>query len=543
MTAGNINSLAFNVQTQVSTTLQGFTISMKLTTINSLTNFETGLTTVFSPTNFFETAGLNTHSFLSPFYWDGTSNIVIETCFNNSSYTQNAAVFQSTTAFTSSIWNMQDAMGVCGATTLSNTSTNRPNMVFDWTAASQVPTANFIANPTTTCSGVVSFFDSSDGLPTSWNWDFGDGNTSTLQNPSHTYASSGNYTVSLITCNANGCDTLTNNNMINVNFAPQLPIAASCSPSTLTYCCDFGITNVTFNTINYNSGTGIEGYSDFTCSQSTVYQGQTYLLNIQTSAPTTQNYAAWIDFNNDGIFNNATERVFTATSVQNTSGNITISGTAVLNTPLRMRISADYDFSAAPMPCADLEFGQAEDYTIIITQNNNPPVTNFNANNTTTCNGTVCFTDLSSNVPTSWLWNFGDGSQSTETNPTHVYNYGSTTSATLSAININGCIGYLSIPIVNGNFENLFSLIPATVFTPNRDGHNDLFRLDLPKHLSNCTNVQIFNRWGMLVFEAINQNIGWDGTTTTGTEVPAGTYFYVVEVNGIIKKGALTLLR
>lgn len=438
MTAGNINSLAFNVQTQVSTTLQGFTISMKLTTINSLTNFETGLTTVFSPTNFFETAGLNTHSFLSPFYWDGTSNIVIETCFNNSSYTQNAAVFQSTTAFTSSIWNMQDAMGVCGATTLSNTSTNRPNMVFDWTAASQVPTANFIANPTTTCSGVVSFFDSSDGLPTSWNWDFGDGNTSTLQNPSHTYASSGNYTVSLIACNANGCDTLTNNNMINVNFAPQLPIAASCSPSTLTYCCDFGITNVTFNTINYNSGTGIEGYSDFTCSQTTVYQGQTYLLNIQTSAPTTQNYAAWIDFNNDGIFNNATERVFTATSVQNTSGNITIPGTAVLNTPLRMRISADYDFSTAPMPCADLEFGQAEDYTIIITQNNNPPVTNFNANNTTTCNGTLCFTDLSSNVPTSWLWNFGDGNTSTQQNPCHTYTSDGTYTVSLTAFNANG---------------------------------------------------------------------------------------------------------
>ncbi|MBX2960209.1 MAG: gliding motility-associated C-terminal domain-containing protein [Flavobacteriales bacterium] len=171
------------------------------------------------------------------------------------------------------------------------------------------------------------------------------------------------------------------------------------------------------------------------------------------------------------------------------------------------------------------------------------PIADFTVDTELSCEGIFAKFNNNSLLASNYVWNFGDGSQSTETNPTHVYNYGATTSATLSAININGCIGYLSIPIVNGNFENLFSLIPATVFTPNRDGHNDLFRLDLPKHLSNCTNVQIFNRWGMLVFEAINQNIGWDGTTTTGTEVPAGTYFYVVEVNGIIKKGALTLLR
>lgn len=438
MTAGNINSLAFRVQTQAGTSLQGYTIGMKLTTVSSLSNFESGLTVVYNPTSYIETFGLNTHVFSSPFYWDGTSNIVVETCFNNMSYTQNAVVFQTTTAFTSSIWNIQDASGVCSATSLSNTSPNRPNMVLDWTAASVIPVANFSANPTSTCSGFVSFFDASNGQPTSWSWNFGDGNTSSLQNPIHTYTAPGDYTVSLIACNTNGCDTITNTNMINVNFTPLLPIAASCSPSTLTFCCDFGITNVSFNTINQSSGSGIEGYSDFTCSQTTVFQGQNYLLSIETNAPTTQNYAAWIDFNNDGVFNNTTERVFTALSAQNTSGNVTIPGGAVLNTPLRMRVAADYDFSATPMPCTDLEFGQAEDYTIIITQNTNPPVAEFSANNTTTCNGTICFNDLSSNVPTGWLWNFGDGNTSNLQNPCHTYASDGTFTVSLTASNGNG---------------------------------------------------------------------------------------------------------
>jgi len=438
MTAGNINSLGFRVQTQVGTTLQGFTISMKLTAVNSLTSFETGLTTVYNPTNFFETAGLNTHSFLSPFYWDGTSNIVIETCFNNSSYTQNAIVFQSNTSFTSSIWKIQDAMGVCGGTNLSNISTYRPNMVLDWQPLAVVPTTNFTVNNTTTCTGTISFFDSSTGNPTSWIWNFGDGNSSTQQNPTHTYSSNGSYTVRLITCNTNGCDTLINPNMITVNLSPQLPVAASCTPTTLSYCCGFGITNVAFNTINNTSLDGIDGYSNFTCTQTTVYQGQTYTLNIQTNAPATQNYGAWIDFNNDGIFNNTTERVFTASSVLNTSGNITIPGSAVLNTPLRMRISADYDFSAAPTPCSNLDYGQAEDYTIIVTQNLNPPVANFSTNNTTSCNGTICFTDLSSSVPTIWLWNFGDGNTSNQQNPCHTYASDGTYSVSLTANNANG---------------------------------------------------------------------------------------------------------
>ncbi len=55
---------------------------------------------------------------------------------------------------------------------------------------------------------VVSFFDSSTGSPTSWEWDFGDGNTSTKKNPTHVYGKIGGYTINLTVKNAAGSDTI-----------------------------------------------------------------------------------------------------------------------------------------------------------------------------------------------------------------------------------------------------------------------------------------------------------------------------------------------
>jgi YD repeat-containing protein len=79
------------------------------------------------------------------------------------------------------------------------------------------PIANFTASPT---SGVtplgVTFTDQSTWTPSSWQWDFGDGATSTLQNPVHTYNNSGDYTVTLTASNAGGSDVKVLSNYIHV---------------------------------------------------------------------------------------------------------------------------------------------------------------------------------------------------------------------------------------------------------------------------------------------------------------------------------------
>ncbi len=465
MTAGNINSLAFDVAQANGTPLQGFTIAMKLTTSNAVAGFESGLTNVFGPQTITEVVGLNNHAFVTPFYWDGTSNLLVETCFNNTAFTNNASVYNSSTTFASSIWYRADLANVCPATIVTSTANQRPNIVFDWTAANIPPSSNFSASTTYTCTGLVSFTDLSTQNPTSWLWNFGDGNTSTQQNPTHTYSSSGTYTVTLITCNAFGCDTLAMNNLITVNLSGSSPVAASCTPNTLTYCCGFGITQVDFNTISNTSTDGAAGYSDFTCYQTTVFEGSSYTLSIGSSAQSTQNYAAWIDFNNDGVFNNTTERVFTATSQMNTSGSVTIPSGAVLNTPLRMRVSADYDFSSAPTPCANLDFGQAEDYTVIITQNLNAPIAAFAFSPNPSCSGTVCFTDQSQNVPTSWAWDFGDGTgTSTQQNPCYNFTSDGVYQVTLIATNANGSDTIVqSVTITTANQVLAASCTPSTL--------------------------------------------------------------------------------
>ncbi len=62
----------------------------------------------------------------------------------------------------------------------------------------------------------VAFNDLSTGIPTSWHWNFGDGNSSIEQNPNHTYNNTGVYTVSLIACHGEICDTTVKTDYIEV---------------------------------------------------------------------------------------------------------------------------------------------------------------------------------------------------------------------------------------------------------------------------------------------------------------------------------------
>lgn len=79
------------------------------------------------------------------------------------------------------------------------------------------PVAAFIASLTSGVPGVeVAFTDQSTGEITAWAWEFGDGGTSTSQNPTHTYAAEGDYTVSLMVTGPGGSDTEVKINMIEV---------------------------------------------------------------------------------------------------------------------------------------------------------------------------------------------------------------------------------------------------------------------------------------------------------------------------------------
>jgi len=221
------------------------------------------------------------------------------------------------------------------------------------------------------------------------------------------------------------------------------PVAPSCTPITTGYCCGMGVYNVTFNTINNTTADGIDGYQDYTCTDATdVIIDQTYSIFIQTGTGLQENVRVWIDYNNDGVFDNdsTTELVFWSDNVlTNHSGTITIPFTAVVNTPLRMRVASDYYLNSPPTPCSNVQYGQFEDYSVIILPNTIPPVANFSFNILDMCQGIVSFIDQSLYNPTSWFWDFGDGSGlSASQNPFYSYSLPGIYTVTLIVTNPYG---------------------------------------------------------------------------------------------------------
>lgn len=221
---------------------------------------------------------------------------------------------------------------------------------------SNTPVADFISDITSGTKPLsVSFTDDSTNSPTSWLWNFGDGNTSTDQNPTNIYLNSGVYSVSLKATNAYGEDTETKTDYIEV----------------------FGLSPIADFTSDVTSG----------ADSLTVN-----FTDLSTNSPT-----SWLWDFGDGN----TSASQNPTHSYSSAGHFTVTLTATNGDGSNTDIKSNYifvgkaNFSASPLS------GYA--------------------------NLTVQFTDLSIfKDPTSitiktWLWNFGDGGTSTEQNPTHIY--------------------------------------------------------------------------------------------------------------------------
>jgi len=138
--AGNIISIGFDVASAAPQVMNGFTIKMKTTAATTLSSFDngTGWTTVFTGNHSITTTGWNTFTLSSPFVWDGSSNLMIDICFDNSSFTSNTTVNSS--AATGMTWHQHSdlsAGNLCTSTS-GTVQTDRPNLQLTVQSASSI---------------------------------------------------------------------------------------------------------------------------------------------------------------------------------------------------------------------------------------------------------------------------------------------------------------------------------------------------------------------------------------------------------------------
>ena len=234
--------------------------------------------------------------------------------------------------------------------------------VFTVGSSTPAPVAAFTANTTmTNIGGTVQFTDQSTNTPTSWSWTFAGGtpSTSTAQNPSVTYNTAGNYTVTLTVTNASGSNTLSKTDYISVST----PSVTYCACSSSNYSSEW-IASVKIGSMT-NTSAG-SGYSDFTSKIASMTRSASVSLTLTpgfSGTSYTEYWKVWIDYNKDGDFADSGENVYSGSGKTAKTGSFTVPSTASTGTT-RIRVSMKY--GSAPSYCTSFTYGEVEDYTASI---------------------------------------------------------------------------------------------------------------------------------------------------------------------------------
>lgn len=329
------------------------------------------------------------------------------------------------------------------------------------------PVVNFSASITSGCYPLgVDFTDQTNpgsGTIVSWLWDFGDGSTSTEQNPSHIYNSDRNFNVTLQVRNSNGCvSTLTKTSMIQISTG-VLAKFTNDNPQTCT-------APVTINFQNQSTGTGVVNYQwDFgdgatstLLSPSHTYSSNgTYTVRLIV---TNSNGCTDTTIKPNAVTVGSVNAAFT--SPANTcQGSSTVFTNGSVPVPASVQwffgdgnssteFSPVYTYNTAGTFNVKMvaNFGACKDSLIRPITVFAKPTAAFNTADTASCKApfTVNFNNQSVSAA-SQLWYFGDNTTSTLVSPVHIYNSTGSFTVKLSVTNTNGCsdsitkINYINI--------------------------------------------------------------------------------------------------
>ncbi len=329
----------------------------------------------------------------------------------------------------------------------------------------------------------VQFINQSTGFVNSWQWSFGNGATSTLQNPAYTYTSPGTYQVKLTVHNLGGCvDSIVKDSIVVVpgplgtfTFAPKI----GCVPLTVHFIALSG--NATYFTWDFGDGTVIS-QSHFT-SISHTYTHPLIVTPILLIGDTLPNHS------------------ICELPATNLTGTVTVTQSVNLTI-----------IPGGPITISD---DQLQPLNTVITSTTNNLTYSWGPSQGLNC--TNCQDVLVS---------------STGQNMTYYF--------TVIDIGNGGCTNTDSIQIIYQNCDaNPF--IP-NVFSPNGDGVNDVFYVD-GICFKTTYRFTVYDRWGVEMFSTSTRREGWDGRTTSGENAQPGVYYYLVNADDKVFKGFIELIR
>jgi gliding motility-associated-like protein len=338
------------------------------------------------------------------------------------------------------------------------------------------PVANFTTSAV--CHNVVStFFDQSTVSNTitnnsvvDWQWDFGDGNSGVGPNPSHTYNTPSNYNVTLTVTTNNGCTHNTTQNL----FVYPIPVASYV-------------------------GTNIEGCSPIfpviTSTSSVAAPSVITNYNWQMSNGTQQNSGVNTFLNS--LVNNG--------SATNTYG---VQLTVTTNHGCTHTVNDPSFINVFHNPIASFYYEPF--YPNIL----DTEVDFFN---------TSLYAD-------SYVWHFGYAGNTTETNPTFFFPDDRPEIYTVWMV-ANTNEGCADTAYANVEVQDVLLFYVPNTFTPDNDDFNQYFTPIFTSGFEPLTyHLTIFNRWGEVIFESYDYEIGWDGTYGVGSSniVTDGTYVWQI---------------
>ena len=145
---------------------------------------------------------------------------------------------------------------------------------------------------------------------------------------------------------------------------------------------------------------------------------------------------------------------------------------------------------------------------------------------------TAYFSNISTNA-TSWLWDFGDSTNSILQHPEHTFTDVGTYNVTLITSTINNCMDTITHTI---EVKDIITRYIPNAFSPNKNDRNDIFKIYSFGISPDSFELLIFDRWGKQIFKTNDPNEGWNGSlNNNGIVLEMNTYIYnlnYVELTG-----------